>query len=1402
MAIRLSSAGRSRAIAFAALLTAATLALAAPVPAQAAAPDAATSTTTTSPLDGLDVETTSDDLPDPTKRGSYTPATIQETKLGLVDLQEPDSSGGEPTAGSAAAAEKLEIRGALYYPADRTVPSPVIILVHGNHGSCDAGQNSTTATCTQYKRNEAGYAYLAENLATWGYTTFSVSQDQLMMRQDNNKGKGMHQRRLLIAASLDALSAANEAGGLPVDEHTTIGTTLVGKLDMTRIGLMGHSRGGDAVTSFIDYNRTRTDGPRYAIRGVIALAPVDYERKAPTGVPFMTILPMCDGDVSNLQGARFFERSQYVDGSNPFPRIQVTQLGAIHNWYNTVWYVDGSADGQSNNDAACGNSAPFATTNIHPNNLRLSGAASYTDDSKNYKIDNSDTYNPLVNTKISGDPARMGDQEKLGLATMAAFLRRYVGGEGAFEPYMTGQLSDTSTHQQVPTSACPTSESGTRIACKEYVSTNYFAPSDERVDLIRPEVENPLTLNAQGGSLSGSGFAYPYLDNGGVTLPAKTAGGYDWCNPEPDDFAPSQLGKSTQPTAAKACPLPGKAELGGQNGIRENGPVNQSYGRQLALAWEEGQKAQLTAEIPAASKDVSGLKALSLSADVNFFDTRNPGADERGDNTRTGSGTTASPYAWPNEGPQSYDPTYSTQDFIIAVKDTAGHEATVHAGDERWGNALHMSTGTNTANTHIILDQIRVPLSEFTAQGVDISSLASVQLRFGEEGTPQSGSIELADVRFQEKAVDSPLILSDGTAPDQGAGYGPVTSGPDPAAYLAQTDNTKGNVKTKDTVADPYSNTTWVVDDDKAQCPNANFTSIQKAVDYASPWDTIVVCEGVYEESSTPVSGAGNPVGTGAMNGLTITKPLKIKGAGADKVTIMPDQSLDTLAGVKPYLRDGGGNVITVSRQSLGSTDSSEMFVDISGVTVTSGNTFAEAGIAYFGAAGRVSESVVGPLKTASSASELAENPYGWGIIKTGVIKGSGKGTVETELTVANSVVKGYQAGGILFDGGTGKDGAAANTVRSGIRQHGYVTGTVVTGKPNSLFAQTGIKYTSGFDGFVTTSKITGNYYKPEPAKSYGLLLTDALTETAGSLTATSDAITGNGYAVYNATADGTAVRTGAPFTITSSYLGTAAPVTTGLGDPDAGTEAVSGSSSVTVASRATSIPTTVATKVGATADAAPSAEIVNPDTALSVAVSSTVNPIVRASDDFAIESVELVVDGSSLGTQTKAPYSFTWKPTALQAGRSISLLAKVTDSSGQVTTTVRTVPVAAVVVTPPSDGGGTTTPPTTGGGTTKPTVKKPTLTLVKVTKNKKTGKATVVVKTSTAGKVALTGSKVLKRSKTVKAAKKISFSVKATAKQLKVLKKKGKLKVKVKVTFKAKTGTVTKTRSITLKKK
>jgi dienelactone hydrolase len=375
--------------------------------------------------------------PDPMARGPYAyssteDGTPNQFTAGMVNLQEPNAAGGAAPVGSTtnpAGAVSLQIRGSLYRPVGRTTPSPVIVLVHGNHGSCDAG---SAPNCTAFKRNDRGYAYLGENLASWGYTVVSIDQDQLMYYQDSNMAKGMHQRRLLIAATLDALYKANTDGLTGTDQN--LGDSLKGTLDFTRIGLMGHSRGGDAVTSFIDYNRTRpAPGRRYDLRGVISLAPVDYERRAPYGMPYMTAYGMCDGDVSNLQGARFYERSQYISPTDPFPRIQVGIQGANHNWFNSVWSADG--EDASNGDAACGVDTPT--------NLRMSGGVStgpvFSSNPATNDVGASPGGTYTRNDRGDGDPALMGDQEKVGLAVMSSFFRRYVGGEGGFDPYMTGE---------------------------------------------------------------------------------------------------------------------------------------------------------------------------------------------------------------------------------------------------------------------------------------------------------------------------------------------------------------------------------------------------------------------------------------------------------------------------------------------------------------------------------------------------------------------------------------------------------------------------------------------------------------------------------------------------------------------------------------------------------------------------------------------------------------------------------------------------------------------------------------------------------------------------------------------------------------------------------------------------
>jgi dienelactone hydrolase len=696
-------------------------------------------------------------VPDPLARGPYTSVEVEQAKLGLMALNEPPATGT-----SAAAVTTTQIRGQMFYPGNRASGSPVIVLLHGNHSSCFANGGSssglsplTVPPCTSagnpngiLERNDKGYAYMGENLATWGYTVFSIDGDVLGQVQDNT-AKGMHLRRQAIAAALDGLYAANQAA-VPADADHNLGSTQVGKLDFTRIGLMGHSRGGDAVTSFIDYNRTRpAPGRRYTgLRGVISLAPVDYERRAPYGVAYMTMIGYCDGDVSNLQGSRFFERSQYVKSDDPYPRLQTMLHGADHNWFNSTWFADG--DDSTTSDPACSTNA---TTN--PNNIRLNGGG-YT----RINASGSGSHPGPVDTFGSGDPALMGDQEKAGLAMMGSFFRRYVGSEVAFDPIETAELSSDGVTPQLPSSACPSLDAaGTRMSCFDRLQQTYFAPPAERLDVIRPEPDNPLGLSAVGTALTGSGFSNPYTSPGGINpIPATTAGGYDWCNPEPTQFQTSTVGESGLPTAIKGCPLPAASAVGGQTGTRENAPVNHSYGLQLALAWDNpvaatGAPASLKTTIPAASQDVSRFKALALSAAVNFFDTRNPPRGLTG----------------------LWNPGATTQDFSIAVTDKAGHTGTVAAGSPRYGTALHQTIGNTGARVHITLNGIRVPLTDFSTQGVDLTKIAKVELLFGGAGKPQTGSIELSDVRFQE-SVTGPTVFTDQLAAAKAATF--VTDSP------------------------------------------------------------------------------------------------------------------------------------------------------------------------------------------------------------------------------------------------------------------------------------------------------------------------------------------------------------------------------------------------------------------------------------------------------------------------------------------------------------------------------------------------------------------------------------------------------------------------------------------------
>ena len=540
--------------------------------------------------------------------------------------------------------------------------------------------------------------------------------------QDN----GTLLREELIASSLDMVYAWQDGAPLYVQQNPgqiesappeySSPYALTGKIDLENgVGIWGHSRGGEAVSDFVEYNRTRpAPGRKYKLDAVMAWAPVDYIRTSvygtaangttPAPIAYASVLPLCDGDVSDLHGARDYMNSLYptAEPNDPSPKMQFAFQGGDHDYTNTIWASSGSEDGMgylSTNlsgttraDAACGED--------EPNNIRLTPQ----------------------------------DQQKLTISLTSAFMQRYVQGDMAFDPLMTGAVG-------LPADATGQTRG---VAPNEELKTSYWAPANQRLNVLQPS-PGDLSSDLLGGSLSGAGFQNPYqaqycvsgtCEAGGVQpLPATTAQGYDWCDPEPVEFR--AISGQLFPTAAKSCPLPppgvagvyDPVAFGGQANERENDPVNRSFGPQLSLAWDG--KAELDAEIPALDANVSNYKVLAMDAAVNYFDSRNPPSG-------------------PNNPLAETDPTAAVQNFVVQLTDADGHTSQVQANQLRYGTALQAPLGSSRRNE--VLNEIRIPLSDFS--GVDLTNVRDIALIFGT--TTPSGSIQLANIRFQE-AVNAPI---------------------------------------------------------------------------------------------------------------------------------------------------------------------------------------------------------------------------------------------------------------------------------------------------------------------------------------------------------------------------------------------------------------------------------------------------------------------------------------------------------------------------------------------------------------------------------------------------------------------------------------------------------------------
>jgi len=235
--------------------------------------------------------------------------------------------------------------GVVRHPVDLAAgPFPFVLFIHGNHGICRRTFTSDTDVCgtsTDHEcpfgtyvttPNAEGYVYLQETLAAQGYVTASISANALNCRDDY-----ILERAQLIIAHLRRWLTWTGVGGVP------FGTTFAGAVDMRRVALVGHSRGGEAV-GHVPAILAASPVPGVRVESVFAIAPTDYHDPQLVQAAYAVLLPTCDGDVSTLEGMNAYDRSLAPEPGRR--QSQVVFAGANHNFFNTEWRQDDNGDGR------------------------------------------------------------------------------------------------------------------------------------------------------------------------------------------------------------------------------------------------------------------------------------------------------------------------------------------------------------------------------------------------------------------------------------------------------------------------------------------------------------------------------------------------------------------------------------------------------------------------------------------------------------------------------------------------------------------------------------------------------------------------------------------------------------------------------------------------------------------------------------------------------------------------------------------------------------------------------------------------------------------------------------------------------------------------------------------------
>ncbi|MDQ3775004.1 MAG: S8 family serine peptidase [Pseudomonadota bacterium] len=238
-----------------------------------------------------------------------------------------------------------EVKGNVFYPGQKSgahVPfntkavaggkAPIVFIAHGNHALFHDPANRLHERATNPGSfvpiaNHKGYEYFQQLLAQMGIISVSVDCNQF------GGAVGLDPPNIENRADL-VLGAIQHFQSLHKGSDPIFG----GHIDFGRVGLVGHSRGGEAVLVVPELLALAATGiSGLAVKGVISIAPTDIgaTKSRPAGFAFMTILPAADLDVRPNYGAKFYDQAS----ADPF-KCQLYIHDANHNFFNTQWVSD------------------------------------------------------------------------------------------------------------------------------------------------------------------------------------------------------------------------------------------------------------------------------------------------------------------------------------------------------------------------------------------------------------------------------------------------------------------------------------------------------------------------------------------------------------------------------------------------------------------------------------------------------------------------------------------------------------------------------------------------------------------------------------------------------------------------------------------------------------------------------------------------------------------------------------------------------------------------------------------------------------------------------------------------------------------------------------------------------